>query len=248
MRAALLRRPLVSLSVLLGSLVVAPSAISATITLLSDDDTLVRGLSWNGLSVLGSQEDYFPTALPDSGTVTSTDSPSTSTTNFDLSDAGFLFTFDHHRGSEAFAQGATYISLLFIPSTDVDYAISGGYSVADDEGRHVNVFATFFDVSAQTSLYYSSQTSEFTPNEEFSLGGSGGDSYNENSGSPVGTLIGGHFYRLEFATELIASPTASVVEADATGYLTLAFVPEPSTGLLVFAGLLGLAGWRRTRA
>src|SRR5207247_859902 len=26
------------------------------------------------------------------------------------------------------------------------------------------------------------------------------------------------------------------------------FVPEPSTGLLVFAGLLGLAGWRRARA
>jgi formylglycine-generating enzyme required for sulfatase activity len=28
----------------------------------------------------------------------------------------------------------------------------------------------------------------------------------------------------------------------------LAMIPEPSTGLLVFAGLLGLAGWRRSRA
>jgi hypothetical protein len=28
----------------------------------------------------------------------------------------------------------------------------------------------------------------------------------------------------------------------------LATIPEPGTGLLVFAGLLGLAGWRRGRA
>jgi hypothetical protein len=28
----------------------------------------------------------------------------------------------------------------------------------------------------------------------------------------------------------------------------LALIPEPSTGLLVVAGLLGLAGWRRVRA
>jgi PEP-CTERM motif len=29
--------------------------------------------------------------------------------------------------------------------------------------------------------------------------------------------------------------------------LRLAMIPEPSTGLLVIAGLLGLAGWRRAR-
>lgn len=32
------------------------------------------------------------------------------------------------------------------------------------------------------------------------------------------------------------------------GELHLFNVPEPTTGLLVFAGLLGLAGWRRVRA
>jgi hypothetical protein len=31
------------------------------------------------------------------------------------------------------------------------------------------------------------------------------------------------------------------------GFRLAALVPEPGTGLLVFAGLLGLAGWRRKR-
>jgi hypothetical protein len=36
-------------------------------------------------------------------------------------------------------------------------------------------------------------------------------------------------------------------EVDRLGF-RLAMVPEPSTGLLVFAGLVGIAGWRRARA
>jgi formylglycine-generating enzyme required for sulfatase activity len=36
-------------------------------------------------------------------------------------------------------------------------------------------------------------------------------------------------------------------ESGDTGF-RLAMIPEPGTGLLVFAGLLGLAGWRRARA
>ncbi len=32
-----------------------------------------------------------------------------------------------------------------------------------------------------------------------------------------------------------------------SAYFRLDTVPEPSTGLLVIAGLLGLAGWRRVR-
>jgi formylglycine-generating enzyme required for sulfatase activity len=35
---------------------------------------------------------------------------------------------------------------------------------------------------------------------------------------------------------------------DSPGGFRLAMIPEPSTGLLVIAGLLGLAGWRRVRA
>jgi PEP-CTERM motif len=39
--------------------------------------------------------------------------------------------------------------------------------------------------------------------------------------------------------------------SNGTGYqatLDAAHVPEPSTALLVIAGVLGLAGWRRVRA
>ena len=41
---------------------------------------------------------------------------------------------------------------------------------------------------------------------------------------------------------------APTLEDDRTGLRVAAIVPEPGTGLLMMAGLLGLAGWRRARA
>jgi hypothetical protein len=40
---------------------------------------------------------------------------------------------------------------------------------------------------------------------------------------------------------------APYIESEVDGF-RLAMVPEPSTGLLVFAGLLGAAGWRRAHS
>jgi hypothetical protein len=46
------------------------------------------------------------------------------------------------------------------------------------------------------------------------------------------------------SAQMSGSPYA---DFDVIGF-RLAMIPEPSTGLLMFAGLLGLAGWRRVSA
>jgi hypothetical protein len=49
------------------------------------------------------------------------------------------------------------------------------------------------------------------------------------------------------AVGITAFPSAVPDTANATGFVKLVFVPEPGTGLLVLAGLLGLGGIRRGR-
>ena len=46
----------------------------------------------------------------------------------------------------------------------------------------------------------------------------------------------------------VASEVPPARKSSASVGFRLALIPEPSTGLLVIAGLLGLAGWRRARA
>lgn len=72
------------------------------------------------------------------------------------------------------------------------------------------------------------------------LGGIGGDYQNLISGSPTGTLCAGTRYALTYST-FLSTPTALTQGATATGFLTLSFIPEPSTGVLMMTGLLGLA-------
>jgi len=47
---------------------------------------------------------------------------------------------------------------------------------------------------------------------------------------------------------LLSSPSGNLEGEDGADGFRLAMIPEPSTGLLVMVGLLGLAGWRRAGA
>jgi hypothetical protein len=72
------------------------------------------------------------------------------------------------------------------------------------------------------------QLSSSTSNESFVLGGADADTENVRVGPPTGTLVGGHTYVFSFDAGIVAYPTASSVEADASGWVTLLFVPEPA--------------------
>jgi len=93
------------------------------------------------------------------------------------------------------------------------------------------------------------------------------DSFNQIAGTNPNApdTAGGLPANNPFATETLIASSVGVVNAswntDASSGFQFNFfgltnapgtsftiVPEPTTGLLVFAGLLGLAGWRRARA
>ena len=60
--------------------------------------------------------------------------------------------------------------------------------------------------------------------------------------------MAGHQYQLVVNAGIATGALAGSNAATASGTVTLNFVPEPASGLLVIAGLHGLGGWRRARA
>ncbi len=80
----------------------------------------------------------------------------------------------------------------------------------------------------------------------------GFNSYNAGSYVLSGQLDAGTLYQLRIAINAVSGVKQSAGYASATNGLDAALsihpVPEPETGLLVIAGLLGFAGWRRARA
>jgi hypothetical protein len=228
--------------------VFAPSAFAVTITLKAGQSSYVAGLADDMAGGSYHYPFHAPTGLPDAGLVSASYGASNSTTGFNLSDAGFTFSFDHVRDSLYLAQGVTSAVIQFTPSADVDYILSGAY-VSDNTGvqqQGLNAhLREEISPSTFTTLVSSSQESRSTTTESFLLGQPGGDYYNNMVGSLTGTLLAGHQYQFSFDTYIAAYPEAATAPANASGYVTLAFVPEPSTGLLVSAGLLVLAGWRQ---
>jgi formylglycine-generating enzyme required for sulfatase activity len=87
-----------------------------------------------------------------------------------------------------------------------------------------------------------------SPYGTFDQGGNVGE-WNEAGGdpSPYRGVRGGQYG--DEPNELAAAfQNADYPDRDGSGLgFRLAMIPEPGTGLLVIAGLLGLAGWRRAR-
>ena len=182
--------------------------------------------------------------LPYSYTSTSIDGLAASEAGYSLTNSGFDITLDHARTGAylSIAQSSGYI--YFSADQDIDYIASGSYTAVDPSGRRTLLYSRLHDDTAGSYVYRAEQQSYTTVNESFTLGGSGGDSYNFNSGSLTGTLIAGHNYQFHYNTFVLADTTASPSGVTGTGNVSLTFVPEPTTALLLTLGL-ALLGIRR---
>jgi hypothetical protein len=193
-------------------------------------------------------------ALPTTGEVSAIDGATTTSVAFDLSNPrfGIVLEFERDATANASTYGSAYI--LFTSDSPVDYVLSGTFSTDDPDGRRVNFAAGLYDLTATsggfgTTLFYADYFSSQTPSETFTLGQPGGDlSYYGAQGSLTGTLIAGHQYQLVVNGGIATGALAGSYPATASGTVALNFVPEPASGLLVLAGLLGLAVQRRVRA
>ncbi len=230
-----------------AGLATAPAAFGATITLTGTTEVTSGA---RDASVAGIGEDNeFPLSLPSLGTAIANHGGASSATAFELSDFGFLITFDHVRPTTLFSNAESHFFVDFVPSSTVNYVLEGQYQAVDPLGNGIRQFVHFEDLSSPVPwLIYSNQESLITPNENFVLGEAGGDQENQLVGSITGTLIAGHEYRLGVHSYLFAEPGAPIADATASGYFSLAFVPEPSVALLCGLGLAGLVAHRRLRA
>lgn len=182
-------------------------------------------------------ENVFPATLPYSYSSTVDNGTSSAASDYDLSNADFSITLDHSRAAmnaRALSRGQIFFSV----DQDVDYTASGSYSAVDPEGRRIYYEAFLFDHTLLSSAFFSRQVSRSTLNESFNLGGSAGDFENQSSGTLTGTILSGHEYSFQYQVWVDAYPTASPSGATASGNLSLTFVPEPTTGLLMGMGLV----------
>ena len=195
-------------------------------------------------------ETVNPPAMPYSYTSTSLDGGASSESGYSLTNAGFDITLDQSRVGAANSFGQAEGSIFFSVNQGIDYVASGSYSVADSDGRIVYYRPFLYDRTVGSFVFENFQQSRATPNESFTLGGTGGDFSNSTFGSLTGTLIAGHDYEFNYYVMIHTSSTASPSGATASGNLSLSFsaIPEPSTGLLMVLGLVALAVSRHRQA
>ena len=130
---------------------------------------------------------------------------------------------------------------------DVDYTISGSYSVVSTDGRFVQLSVWLFDLDVEENLFESEQVSVSTPNESFTLGMLEGDSSNSSLGSLTGTLHAGQAYGLMLEVQ-IRSPASSTTPATASGSLSFSIGQQPEVpslgpaGIALLCSALALAG------
>ncbi len=185
-----------------------------------------------------------PAAVPYFYTSTSHDGGSSTESTYILSNVGFDITFDHSRASAYASYSETSGEIHFSVDTNIAYSASGSYAASDPDGLLTYYEVFLEDLTVGEDMFASQQYSLATPNESFSLGGTGGDYDNYSTGLLTGTLAAGHDYRLAYVVAFQAYPSPATSLATATGGISLTFVPEPGTALLLAVGLITLTAWR----
>ena len=235
-------RRLVVLSVAMLTALTAAATASAAVITLTDYSSI---LAFSSDGVTDTIDYAEPVSLPVSGTLTSTQGGSGNTTTYAVSNDGFSIRFDHVRTTPVLAYADTNGSFYgFSPDEDIIYTLLGTYTASNQDGA-VSFQARLDDLTTSTTLFLNQQNSYATANESFTLGQTGGDTFNILTGSLTGTLIAGHVYRYSVDARIDSYPDAADFNASATGFATLAFgaipVPEPGAAALFATGLLAVA-------
>jgi PEP-CTERM motif len=185
--------------------------------------------------------------------------------NYSLTTSAFTFGFDSSLATNAWGYcepfgmcqpppagpSSTFalVEVSFIPDANVGYSLSGFFNGYLDETAGMQLGVDLYDSDSDITLFNSNQSTDYAspPTVGFTLGTHGGADIDELTGSLTGTLLAGHHYSL-FVFASFGNDHASYSFSNASGNVTLAFVPEPGTGLLVMAGVLGLSASRKRRA
>jgi hypothetical protein len=216
-------------------------ATVAAATTLNDGGVtkLNIGVRDTNVSFTTAVSDRFPTALPYADTHSLSQGAASSTDIYAFTESNFNIRVNHHRPGLIDSGAGTSSDVFFSVAAGAPYLLSGTYTAIEPDPRHVVIDVTFSDVDTHQVLFHNRQSSLSTPNESFVLGGSGGDSENEVSGSLSGSLLAGHRYHLEYHPQIYANFTGT--ESSASGFINLA-IPEPGTigliSLFAFGGLL----------
>jgi hypothetical protein len=129
---------------------------------------------------------------------------------------------DHQRTGAQYSYASSYAILKFTANSNEPFDLSGYYDVSDvGANGEVIVNVKLTDLTSSAILFFNKQYSKSTPNEQFVLGGTGGDFSNTLTGGLTGNLIAGHNYVLD-AYGQIQAYSAADSGATVLGNFTLA--------------------------
>jgi len=171
----------------------------------------------------------YPTAVPFLRTDVVADGLASASSTFDLTHGGFEISFEVTRpGTENYGFADSLVRFHFSVDAEVDYRIEGNYTAVDPDAEHSVFAVSLVDLTdgAYETLFDSRQHSTNTPNESFTVGGTGGDNLNSLRGTASGTLESGREYFF-FFNALIGAQSPPTRPATAYGSASITFVSPP---------------------
>jgi hypothetical protein len=182
---------------------------------------------------------FEPVSLPFIDSHRATSHGTVSETGYALSSSALDITIvEHshsHLGGASTSRGAVY----FIVDRDVEYLIAGEYSLQSTASQEMQLIATLVDLDTGELLFDSYQWGTDW-SETFILGEERGNRENRLSGALAGTLSAGTPYRWTYTASSWGAGAGH--SANASGFITVRFIPEPSTALLFLRRAFAFVG------
>lgn len=226
---------------LAGPLLASTSASGTQISLVTPPISFVQSVVSIGRESDG--QSLQVTALPFSGTASASFGSGTSDSAATLTNRIFSVLLEQaHPGQDLSLTARSFMWIRFSLDADLAYEVSGSYAALDPEGRRIEFEVELRNSTTGEALFLSEHASLGAPNESFTAGQPGGNLVSNVSGSATGTLFAGDVHDFIVSARL-AGPALEA--AAASGSASLVLSPEPSSALLLAAGLLALAARRR---